>query len=505
MSEEDHPDHYEESHAADGKEASKVGAGPKGFHVDEVRAEARKKIGAAAKSEGMSIERYENIQKAIRDGRSEDYTDDEFDSVGRIQEDFRAQTLSQIQSLFSKPWLQTSATRGLLKTAIRSDISDTTNNFSKTFVPQWDFGTLQSAIAAVNPPEVAINPETMNAFRNAMAHNQLPVDMEGLKVLQDEIQKVARAALTAGFATRTQSFLSNDDKLRYRWNHPVWHYTNGRALLSILGNGELWASSPENLNDSSELKHGFEIILGVFEERAREAESHDHKQADWQSVLSNVLNKDYIQNIINEVYIISASTERDSLTLWRNYADGDGFALGIDAGIELSADGIAVDEAENAESIRSDVPLISGWYRVSYKDAEKLNLARSFIQNAVEDIRRTSKKSWPALIAELRKQVVILASVMKDVAFRDEKEVRWITTNFTTFDPVYYEHGRRSIVPVLHIRTSAEENELLPLKGIRCSPVPDMSIVRTLEGLLKQRGYDRAANNVEQSQQPFKG
>jgi hypothetical protein len=96
--------------------------------------------------------------------------------------------------------------------------------------------------------------------------------------------------------------------------------------------------------------------------------------------------------------------------------------------------------------------------------------------------------------------------VTKHEAFHDEREVRWITTNITTFDPVHHEHGRRSIVPVLHVMTSsAEDDQLLPMKGLRCSPIPNDNIVRTMQGVLEQGGYAQASSNVRKSQQPFKG
>jgi hypothetical protein len=238
-------------------------------------------------------------------------------------------------------------------------------------------------------------------------------------------------------------------------------------------------------------------------------EEEDYDPEEWETVellMSEVLHATYFDTMLNEVYYISASSQPDSLTLWRNYANGDGFALGLSTKIELSADGIALDDDEDTESLRDDIPPISGWYRVTSKKNQKERLATEFIQNAIEDIDRAGESDHEALVKELRKQAVILASVMKHDAFEDEKEVRWITTNFTNFDPVHYEHGRRSIVPVLHVRTaSPDEEALLPLRGVRCSPVAPDGIVRTIQGLLTQMDYRQASSNVKKSEQPFKG
>ena len=258
------------------------------------------------------------------------------------------------------------------------------------------------------------------------------------------------------------------------------------------------------------MTHGLTLIREALVRLLAEAEEEEgYHSGEWETVvllMSKVLDSAYFDTILNEVYFISASSQPDSLTLWRNYASGDGFALGLSTSVELSADGIALDGDEEADSYRDDVPPISGWYRVTYKKRQKERLAREFVENAVEDIDRAGESNHDALVKELRKQAVILASVMKHDAFEDEKEVRWMTTNFTNFDPVHYEHGRTSIVPVLHIRTaSQDEDARLPLRGIRCSPVAPDGIVRTVQGLLTQMGYEPASGNVKKSEQPFRG
>ncbi len=487
----------------------------KPIHIDDIKAQARKKTKAAAEAEDMSIEKYEQVEKAIEEGRDGDYTDEERKSVEKIQESFTSEALAQFQRAFQKPWLQPFVANDMFKNMFEPQTSSILQNLQKILDSQNLRNTIQSPLASNFPQNltagVILPAETLRAIRNFAAPNQellnsMPSLMDTFKRMRESLQGDARAAQIAGFATNTQEFLTTDAALRYRWNRPVWHYTNGHALLSIIRNGKLWASSPENLNDSSEMKHGFDIITEAFNNQMEEAKEEVHDPDDWKTVLSKVLDKGYFDSIINDVYYISASAEQDSLTLWRNYADGDGFAIGIDTTVELSAEGNAVDEANDGEHIRAGVPLISGWYRVSYNNRKKQKLAQEFIQNAIEDIGKTAVRDRPDLAQELRKQAIILASVMKHEAFQDEREVRWITTNFTTFDPVHYEHGRRSIVPVLHVMTSsAEDDQPLPLKGLRCSPIPNDSIVRTMQGMLEQGGYAQASSNVEKSQQPFKG
>ena len=327
--------------------------------------------------------------------------------------------------------------------------------------------------------------------------------------------------LQSGFARSTQDFLATSEGLKYTSNRTVWHYTSGFVLLQVLNKGYVWSSAPQNLNDASEITHGIRIIKQAFgeaQDRLREEADEDGqatrkkiKDATRKKVkqtLKEVLKKDYFRNAMNEIYIISASADDDSLTLFRTYANGDGFGIGFDPKVELSPEGLVLDvdnDDVNADQV-SPRP-ISGWYRVHYTPQRKKKIAEEFVQNAIKDIMRTDRDDIPFLVAELRRHILIVASTMKDNAFKDEREVRYITTNWSPLEGVVrYEHARNSIVPVLYIRTSSDnQNEPLPLRGIRCSPVAPAGIVRTIEGLLVQQGYKKASKNVRKSQQPFKG
>jgi hypothetical protein len=318
-----------------------------------------------------------------------------------------------------------------------------------------------------------------------------------------------------GFATGTQRFLATTEYLRYGAGKTVWHYTSGYVLMQVLSKNYLWASIPHNLNDSSEVKHGLDIIRKAFKDALAELDSKPEFSqggtARYREAVEQILDDSFFEEVLNEIYIISASGNPDSLTLWRNYSGGDGFAIGINSGATLSADGIPESpEARQAEA-KDGIPPIRGWYKVVYPDAKKKDLADRFVADALEDLRKAAPMNRSKLLKEQRKHILILASTMKHKAFADEKEVRWMTTNWMPVDVmpqgsvVHYEHTPQGIVPVLHVRTASEDKEQhLPIKGIRCSPASREGIERTIRGLLMQHGYE-AAKNVSKSQQPYKG
>lgn len=334
---------------------------------------------------------------------------------------------------------------------------------------------------------------------------------ENLTQERHQFGKLIGAWNQPSFATRTHAFLTTTEELRYTKNWTVWHYTSGWVLLQVLKNHYMWASSPQNLNDSSEVQHGLDIIDKAFHEAferfLEHSPEHPAEIKRVKNTLKEVMDEDFFASVMDEVYYISASTSDDSLTLWRNYANGDGFALGFDPRKEISAGGLVLDPDDDDTDTREGIPQIGGWYNVHYTDQKKKKLAEKFADIAIADITNTKKNDLPVLVKELRKQTLILASTMKHKAFSDEKEVRWMTTNWTPLITVQYEHSRNTIVPVLYIKTATDDpNPIpLPIRGVRCSPVAPDGIVRTVQGLLVQQGYKQASKNVRKSEQPFKG
>lgn len=157
-------------------------------------------------------------------------------------------------------------------------------------------------------------------------------------------------------ATRaTTDFITETDNLRYRGRQRVWHYTGAQALQKILSTHLLRASSPHHLNDAGELLHGVQLV----KEAVRRA---DHGgtalPAAERSALGEVTEETFINEAMHEIFYISASSAQDSLTLWRNYSATDGFAVGIQPGRTLGAEGLASSAAPD----ESDMPTVAAWY-----------------------------------------------------------------------------------------------------------------------------------------------
>ena len=97
----------------------------------------------------------------------------------------------------------------------------------------------------------------------------------------------------------------------------LYHYTRHRGLLGIIGDGKLWASQIQFLNDSLEFEHAWRLLEhwlptdGVGEEFRR------------------FLSRD--RQLRHRVCVTSFSERDDDLSQWRAYGDvGNAYAIGFD-------------------------------------------------------------------------------------------------------------------------------------------------------------------------------
>ncbi|HXJ40003.1 MAG TPA: DUF2971 domain-containing protein, partial [Bryobacteraceae bacterium] len=109
----------------------------------------------------------------------------------------------------------------------------------------------------------------------------------------------------------------------------VFHYTDTRALKSIVTNGELWASHVDYVNDSQEFRYARAFIDTAFERRiAQSAPDIAPKIGKLRDVYRT---HSFLWQSTSDVYIACFCEEGDLLSQWRAYPSrGQGFALGFD-------------------------------------------------------------------------------------------------------------------------------------------------------------------------------
>jgi hypothetical protein len=98
----------------------------------------------------------------------------------------------------------------------------------------------------------------------------------------------------------------------------LWHYTTNEGLTGIVNSETLWAFSASALNDYEEIRIGRERI-------AQRLLGSGH------ATLEDLWQKTPLEEVVENTFIASLSTEFDDLSQWRGYATArQGFAVGID-------------------------------------------------------------------------------------------------------------------------------------------------------------------------------
>jgi hypothetical protein len=106
---------------------------------------------------------------------------------------------------------------------------------------------------------------------------------------------------------------------------PLFHYTDMRGMLGILGSEQIWFTSIFHLNDPSELGYGIEMALSVLRDEAQKGGSAVPAFCRW---MEHLLVK--AGGEVFGFFVASFSQNRDDLGQWRAYADnGRGVAIGL--------------------------------------------------------------------------------------------------------------------------------------------------------------------------------
>lgn len=113
-------------------------------------------------------------------------------------------------------------------------------------------------------------------------------------------------------------------KLIYKSQQPLIHYTNGLGLNGMLHSKTLRANHVSNLNDLSEILRSYHILVSILENIS----TNDPNLLLLIEKLKIQLNEKINSKIYPEIYIVSFSIKDDDLFLWRSYSTfNDAYAL----------------------------------------------------------------------------------------------------------------------------------------------------------------------------------
>jgi hypothetical protein len=203
----------------------------------------------------------------------------------------------------------------------------------------------------------------------------------------------------------------------------VYHYTNDVGLRGILETGKLWLTDIFDLNDPSELRHGFSLGLETLKSLVASGPAESRAfAADLTAFIDLIgLHK------IGHFFVCSLSSCGDDLGQWRSYADnGRGYALGFDTAV-LEAGFV---QNPSAHSHAATFP-------VTYNDAKLADLQRLIAEKMIalpsmphgRGLSENAIKGFQAALTVHFVTHVIHASLhFKHEAYSNEREYRFVET-----------------------------------------------------------------------------
>lgn len=215
---------------------------------------------------------------------------------------------------------------------------------------------------------------------------------------------------------------------------PVFHYTDRQGFVGIVEKGQLWASDINHSNDIAELRYGFALMDRGLQTIA---DSGIQPVSDRVKSVMQFLNEG---SFFSPVYAVCFSTQGDSLSQWRGYARGGGFAIGL-----------------TPTSLQQIVAAFPGTslVRVVYKPKDHEKLAEMLLRELVDLLGRIPDADWSnraAMIVARRFGIsaTLLSARMKHPAFREEDEWRLLVAP-AVGTPIKFRAARTSIVPYVQL------------------------------------------------------
>lgn len=263
----------------------------------------------------------------------------------------------------------------------------------------------------------------------------------------------------------------------------LYHYTSRAGYLQILQSKSLWASDLRFANDSAELAHGIGFIRQAIIGRRDAAEQSTAKFLSGLLAIVDALD-------LPAVYAVSFCAEGDQLSQWRGYGSGGGFAVGFPTA-----------STQTLQFLANTNGFV--WVEVAYDDRDKIVASEALIDELLERRERLrSGQSGPdageAESLAVINAMVLLAGMMKDSSFREEKEWRLCTLPRGDSTPKY-RSARSLIVPYLEVKfTEATQKEIHVVVG----PCPHANLAKRGAGLALEG--DERSPRVQMSHVPFR-
>jgi len=277
---------------------------------------------------------------------------------------------------------------------------------------------------------------------------------------------------------------------------PLYHYTTGEGLISIISSGELWSTHIACLNDAKELT----LALDTFHSLVRtqleaQRKANNPVPDDVEFLLAEIDRRmASVQPQTEGMFVVCFSEDNDDLSQWRAYAGHEGgYAIEFDAAA-LRGDGsdwtflLKVEyEPEKQHTFIADV----------------LHWTKVFFLDGLQKQRAPSCDEWIAEFLECwTNHVRPFVPYIKHKSFQAEREWR-LVHHFRDADIPIMRYRQRPSMMTRHV--PLKRGVRLPITGIRVGPTRHKDLSKVAVGdLLLTNGYDVSKISITETTIPFR-
>jgi len=248
----------------------------------------------------------------------------------------------------------------------------------------------------------------------------------------------------------------------------IFHYTNNDGLRGILESGNLRLTSIFNLNDPSEIRHGFSNAIYILKKMAETGSIAQQYFADR-------FERIYEENIerTGHFFVTSCSMSKDELGQWRAYADdGRGYVLEFDVDILNSL----------FDEVHKTAPGSHGMFQMRYEEDEIKALHMAFVTNmfhlideAIEEVHPKDQfeKFATHLSVQLAMNILEASLYFKHKAYQMESEYRYLQMFDVLKDPPSVQFRQRKNELIKYRTFKWWDGERIALKRVILGPALD--------------------------------
>ncbi|WP_455678320.1 DUF2971 domain-containing protein [Sharpea azabuensis] len=255
----------------------------------------------------------------------------------------------------------------------------------------------------------------------------------------------------------------------------LYHYTSCKSVQGILKSGIFFATKSSFLNDTNELAYILELVEMVISE----VENAEYRHLLRLSIIETM--EEFTQR---NIYVLSFSTDPDSLTLWAEFGDKTGYNMAFDGKKLLDAikenhpitlhGHIIYDKAYQLKILRN---------LLFVKIPDELNITFKDIME--EEIKSQNTEAFQELTTRFQQDISRLAIFFKQNEFKSEQEYRIAFEN-PSKQSLSFREKDGFLLPYIQIYVGK-----LPLLSITVAPKNHVDLAPAgMRAYLEYLGYD---------------